>query len=765
MAAAAFCCYLAAVLLPSLAAAHAKRPVVVAVGARPVVHFGHHGRRGGRHPEQDSRHRRMERAFNVQFSQNVRSLKAILHRKLLLEQVLNEEIALLQGGKWVDSQTGKPVVDPAETERKLWKRRLRKRMLDELEQGVMNKAQKLDALMRNLTDENLRKDSRDRLAQLQEESVRAREDYAQATAMERAEKEDLRRRQVAAPNATDGAVGKMLRSVDAELGRAVGEVQHEMDSDAAWAHALAQRARGGAEMETVVKVVDRGRHAIAHSAGDHAEVGIVSTLIDHDNNRYVLARPHDSSIHYEDEHLIYDLVRVASFGLAGASAAQFLGLPLFFGYIAGGTVLSPTQLNMLHNLVQMETLAQIGVYLMLFLLGVEFSLDKVRRVFRPAVCGGLAAMALTTCTALGALLLLFNAHKAEGVLIGFCFSLSSTAVVLKCISEGELAAPFGRILLGVLVVQDVSLGVMVAVIPLLDGGAGGNPLHACAALAAALAALGAATALFASCIAAPYLRFCAQSPELFVLGLTALCFLAMSGAQELGLSMEVGAFATGLALASTGREWPPRVIAAMRPLQDFFAVIFFAAIGFHIYPSFLMRELGLLLSVTLLVVGIKYLIGVFVFGVLCRVELHDASLVALGLSQMSEFSFVIAAHGKAQGLINREVYFMLLGTTALSLTTTPLLWRLHDRRPGQGAAVPPPPESKAAAAAQAGPGVGSASSARSGGGGAVSRSPSSTHQTPAPQWGPASQTGAPWVVAEECEPAVRQHGSPQRGVG
>eukprot|EP01065_Artemidia_motanka_P023474 TRINITY_DN28074_c0_g1_i1.p1 TRINITY_DN28074_c0_g1~~TRINITY_DN28074_c0_g1_i1.p1 ORF type:complete len:738 (+),score=308.62 TRINITY_DN28074_c0_g1_i1:80-2293(+) len=677
MGAAALCgaLYLAT-LFTQLTAVQARRGVVAA-GAHQVVHFGHHGRHG-RHADQEMRQRRRERSFNIHFAHNVRELKSILHRKLLLEQVLDEDIVRLQAVRAKGGSEGE------EVERKLSKRRIRRRMLKELEQGVMRKARKLDELMRNMTDDNLRHSSRSLLLGLQEESVRAREDYSAAVAVERAERESEHRRKAHESNGT--GVVHMIRSVDAELEKAVGAVQHELDADAAWEHA---RAQGGAEMETVVKVVDRGRHALAHSVtGDH-EVGLVSTLVDHDNNRYVLARPHDSSIRYEDEGLLFDVVRVVSCCYAAATLAHALGLPLFFGYVAAGTLLSPTQLNMLQNLVQIETLAQIGVYLMLFLLGAEFSADKVRRVMRPAVGGGIACMALMILFAAALLTLLFDSLAAEGVLIGFCFCLSSTAVVLKCLTEAELATQYGRILLGVLVVQDVSLGVMVAVVPLLNGSGDGPPLREIASLCVALAVLCAVTAASSKLVVARFLRVSATSSELFVVGLVALCFVQMWLSKRLGLSMEVGAFTTGISLAPSGREWISKVEAAVRPVQDLFAAMFFAAIGFHVYPSFLLREIVLLLSVTLFVVGVKYAVGLCVFSLLCGVDFYDASLLALGLSQMSEFSFVIAAHGKAQGLINREVYFMLIGVTALSLTTTPLLWRLHDKRTEQQALTSP----------------------------------------------------------------------------
>eukprot|EP00756_Hemistasia_phaeocysticola_P047728 Hpha_TRINITY_DN22193_c0_g1::TRINITY_DN22193_c0_g1_i1::g.103589::m.103589 len=669
-----------------------RQPGTVATGARQVVHFGHEGRTRSQAQVSNTQEReKRERVFTRQFRANMDVLRRILHRKLVLEQTIEAEIAQLLSRRTIhpttrvsaDAQDDASTED--ETDRKIGRRKLRKRMLDDLEQGVMRKARKLEDLMKNLTDASLLRDSHSLLEQLQEESVRAQEDYAVAVAWDRADKTQTRRRAHDTDNRTSkaqtSAVRQMLRSVDEELGRAVHVVQHELDADAGWAHARKEHA----EMETVVKVVDRGRHAVVHPHGTHGtddrlEVGLVSTLIDHDNNRYVLARPHDSSIRYEDEKLLFDLVLLAGSCFIGASIAHLLGLPQFFGHIAAGTILSPTQLNLLSNLVQVETLAQLGVYLMLFLLGAEFSIDKLRRVMKAAVGGGVLAMTVTTAIAWAALRFLFQAPAAEGVLIGFCFSLSSTAVVLKCLSEHELVAPYGRMLLGVLVVQDVSLGVMVAIIPLLDGGHDQSLLTECGWLAISLLILSAILFLFCKFVAVRLLRFCASSSELFVLGLVALCFTVMWLSHELGLSMEVGAFATGISIATAGRDWVHRVVGAVRPLQDFFASMFFAAIGFHIYPSFLIRELSLLISVTLFTVGVKYLVGLCVFGFVCGIDLHDASLLSLGLSQLSEFSFVIAAHGKAQGLINREIYFMLIGVTALSLTTTPILWRFHDRK-------------------------------------------------------------------------------------
>ena len=190
-------------------------------------------------------------------------------------------------------------------------------------------------------------------------------------------------------------------------------------------------------------------------------------LIDQQNNQYSLSRPRDTTVPVEDHLLISDgiILVVASFCLG--TLFTLLSLPVFFGHLLAGIILGPSGLNWVVNLVQVETLGQFGVYFILFVLGLEFNMEKLRKNSVTSVWGTILLMLMTILFILflGAFL---GTQFNEAILIGLCVSLSSTAVVLRCLDSHERVSHAGQILFGVLVVQDVLLGAILAFFPLLE---------------------------------------------------------------------------------------------------------------------------------------------------------------------------------------------------------------------------------------------------------------------------------------------------------
>ena len=166
------------------------------------------------------------------------------------------------------------------------------------------------------------------------------------------------------------------------------------------------------------------------------------------------------------------------------------------------------------------------------------------------------------------------------------------------------------------------------------------------------------------------------------MGLLAQCLAMMFVAHYLGLSMELGSFVAGLQL-SVRRTSSERAVALLAPVRDVFAALFFASIGLHVYPQFLWQEWRLVLSLAAIVVTAKFVLGFGLYRVFFRHSTSQAVRIAIALAQLSEFGFVVAARAKVLGVVSREVYHLLIGTTALTLLATPLLWRLAaylDRR-------------------------------------------------------------------------------------
>ncbi|WP_050779123.1 cation:proton antiporter [Lyngbya sp. PCC 8106] len=381
----------------------------------------------------------------------------------------------------------------------------------------------------------------------------------------------------------------------------------------------------------------------------------------------------------EDFRLIVDLVIVLAAATAGGLLASLLKQPALLGYLIGGVVIGPSGLGVIKELIQVETLAQFGVAFLLFALGVEFSFAELKKVQGISLGGGglqiVLTMLLTTVVSLG---VGWVSSPVQGIFLGAILSLSSTAVVLKCLMErNETTTPHGQVMLGMLVVQDLALGLMLAVLPALDqppealGLAVGRSL-----LLIGLFALGAVAA--GIWIIPSLLRFLAQteSRELFLLGVVVLCLGIALLTEHLGFSIEMGAFVAGLMISEV--EYADQTLTYVEPLRDIFAALFFVAVGMLIDPVFLWQHLELILGLVCLVVLGKSLIIIPIvrsFGY----TIKSSIIVGLGLAQIGEFSFVLASAGQGLGLVSRRVYLLILGTTAVTLVITPFVLQLIPR--------------------------------------------------------------------------------------
>jgi CPA2 family monovalent cation:H+ antiporter-2 len=379
----------------------------------------------------------------------------------------------------------------------------------------------------------------------------------------------------------------------------------------------------------------------------------------------------------EDFRLIVDLVSVLAVAACGGLLAALLKQPVLLGYLIGGIVVGPAGLGVIKEVVQVETLAQFGVAFLLFALGVEFSFGELKKVKAIALGGGSLQIMLTilvtvlVCGITGA----WGTLPAKGVFLGSILSLSSTAVVLKCLMErNETETPHGQVMLGILVVQDLALGLMLAVLPALHEP--GEVLGVAVITALVRIGLFAAGAVVAGIwLIPPLLRLIArtESRELFLLGVVTLCLCIALLTEYLGLSIEMGAFVAGLMISEV--EYADETLTIVEPLRDIFASLFFVAIGMLIDPMFLWQNLELIIGLVGLVFIGKFLIItplVKLFGY----PLKTALIVGLGLAQIGEFSFVLASEGQALGLVSRRIYLLILGTTAVTLMLTPFVLRL-----------------------------------------------------------------------------------------
>jgi monovalent cation:H+ antiporter-2, CPA2 family len=381
----------------------------------------------------------------------------------------------------------------------------------------------------------------------------------------------------------------------------------------------------------------------------------------------------------EDFRLIVDLFSVLAAAAVGGVLAGLCRQPALLGYIIGGMVVGPAGLGLIKELVQVETLAQFGAAFLLFALGVEFSFGELKKVQNISLGGGGLQILLTILvTAVISVAVGWVTTPQQGIFLGAILSLSSTAVVLKCLMEAnETETQHGQVMLGILVVQDLALGLMLAILPALD--------QPPAEIGAALLQAGIKIAVFAGgaiavgiWVVPRFLRLLAktESRELFLLGVVTLCLSIALLTEQLGLSIEMGAFVAGLMVSEV--EYADQTLTYVEPIRDVFAALFFASIGMLIDPLFLWQNWQLILGLVCLVLIGKWSIItplVRLFGY----PLKTAITVGLGLAQIGEFSFVLASEGQSLGFVSRPVYLLLLGTTAVTLVVTPFVLQLTPK--------------------------------------------------------------------------------------
>ena len=402
----------------------------------------------------------------------------------------------------------------------------------------------------------------------------------------------------------------------------------------------------------------------------------VERLIDSSDNEFVISNPKNGTMELQQDHrLITDIVIIICAATAGAAIFGALGQQLITGFLLSGSLIGPGGFGLVVELVQVETLAQFGVVFLLFSLGVEFSISKLRHVQNVSIFGGSieVILAMLLC---GVLSDFSGAPTKEGIFIGGFLSMSSTTVVVKCLMErDEMSALHGQITLGTLILQDCTIGLLFALLPVLGGSHG--VVEGVVSLFQTVITMVFFLILciiFSRYVIFRFLRVVFTfSGELFQLVLIAFCLLIAWLSDHFGLSIELGAFIAGVMVSST--TFSEQALTTIEPIRNLFAALFLTSIGMIMNPYFLWVHLDVLLATLLIVIVFKCsLIALVVraFGY----NFRTSFMVGMSLAQVGEFSFVLLSRASAVGLVHRKLYLLLLGSTALSLIATPILFKL-----------------------------------------------------------------------------------------
>jgi CPA2 family monovalent cation:H+ antiporter-2 len=385
--------------------------------------------------------------------------------------------------------------------------------------------------------------------------------------------------------------------------------------------------------------------------------------------------------------LFRDLTYIFLAAVIGGMAAWRLRLPLILGFIIGGIVVSPfTPGPHLSDLHTFEVFAEVGVVLLMFSIGVEFSIPDLMRVKWVALVGAPIGILLMVGVAAAAAKF-FGWSFTEGVVIGATISVASTMVLARLLSDsGKLATTYGRVMIGITLVEDLAVICMTVVLPILGGSGDGRFAKAAWVLGKALILL--VPLVFLAIKVIPRLLRRVKltcNSELLLLVAIAICLGTAALAQAVGFSVALGAFLAGLSISSLPDLHDAHT--QLVPLRDAFVALFFVSLGTLIDPKVLLNSLPLL-GLMLLLIGVgKFLVWTTVVW-LFRYPMRTAILVAAGLTQIGELSFVVVQVARSSGIVAENVFSTAIAASLISILLNVFIVRGAFARLGRKVADP-----------------------------------------------------------------------------
>ena len=371
-----------------------------------------------------------------------------------------------------------------------------------------------------------------------------------------------------------------------------------------------------------------------------------------------------------------ELAIVAALAVAVTVLLSRLLLPTVAGLLAAGALLGPYGLHLTKSVESIEQLAEVGVVLLLFSIGLEFSLVRLKNILQQVALGGILQVGGTTGV-VTAIAVAFDQPVGASLFYGFVFALSSTAIVLRALAERrELDAPHGRIIVGTLIFQDLCVVPMVLIVPLLGPGAAVDGIALSVGVALGKAGMVVVGTVAISRFIVPKVLDwvdASRSREVFLLAILGLCIGTAWLTSLAGLSLALGAFLGGMVVADT--QYGHRAMGDILPLRDAFVSVFFVSLG-------MLFDVRVVIERPLLVFGLLagFLLAKGQLATLAAMAMRFPSRVAwlagVGLAQFGEFGFVLTRLAEDSGVVDHEQVQPLLAAGIMSMFLTPLLVRV-----------------------------------------------------------------------------------------
>ena len=371
--------------------------------------------------------------------------------------------------------------------------------------------------------------------------------------------------------------------------------------------------------------------------------------------------------------LLQDIAIIFSLAIIVLQVCHTIKLPAIVGFLVTGALVGPHGLHLVRSVHEVELLAEIGVVLLLFTIGLEFSLKELFRLKRLVLIGGSLQVFLTIIVTALIMFFGFNLPANRSIFIGFLMALSSTAIVLRLYQErAELDSSHGENVLAILIFQDVIVVLLMLLTPFLAG-AGGTGLELVKSLLVLLvkAALIFGFVLLAARYLVPQALFLVaktRSRELFLLSIIAICLLTAWITSLLGLSLGLGAFLAGLVISES--EYGTAALGNMTPFRDIFMSFFFVSIGMLLDARVIVAYPAVLGFLTVGIVLMKFGL-ILIIAILLGVSLRSGLLTAFALAQVGEFSFVLSKFGLEHNFLVDQRYQFFLAVAVITMAMTP----------------------------------------------------------------------------------------------
>jgi CPA2 family monovalent cation:H+ antiporter-2 len=375
--------------------------------------------------------------------------------------------------------------------------------------------------------------------------------------------------------------------------------------------------------------------------------------------------------------LLQDLLILLGFSTLIVLLLKRLNLPSILGFLLTGIIIGPYSLSLISDIHQVEIISEIGVILLLFVIGMELSLKQLASIKKTVFVGG-AIQVFASIGATVGIYSFFGASWAEAVFMGFLVSLSSTAIVLTMFQDrNEMSTAQGKNALGILIFQDLIVVPMMLVAPIISGQSE-NVVNSILILLLKSGGVIIITIVSAKYIVPRLLHTVAKtrSQELFLLTTLTICFAVAFLTSEAGLSLALGAFLAGLIVSES--EYSHQATSFVLPFRALFTSFFFISVGMMLNVSFLFVNIGPILAIMAGVFVVKAAIATLAVLVL-KYPIRTALLTGLALFQVGEFAFILSKVGIQYGLLTETMNQYFLAVSVLSMLLTPFVFMFSDR--------------------------------------------------------------------------------------